>query len=189
MGSIYEGARTFGTGLAEFLNGLITPDLFAAVGQTIAGALNTAIYSALSFGEDFNWQNFGASLASGVNKFFETFDFIALADGINAWANGLLDALIEFLDDVEWELVGTKIGEFLAEQDFVSVGEKVAEALWKAIKAAWTTWKASFDAAPLETTVLSAILLLKWTGLGGAIWTSISNAIVFLSYHLAKQTI
>ena len=41
---IYQGARNFGKGLAEFLNGLISPQLFASTGRTIAGSLNTALY-------------------------------------------------------------------------------------------------------------------------------------------------
>ena len=49
--SIYESARNFGSGLASFLNGLITPELFGATGQVAQQALNTAIYAALSFGE------------------------------------------------------------------------------------------------------------------------------------------
>ena len=49
---VYAGARNFGTGLADFLNGLISPTLFGAVGRTIANSLNTAIYAALSFWAD-----------------------------------------------------------------------------------------------------------------------------------------
>lgn len=33
---VYEGAKFFGRGLATFLNGLITPEEFAAIGRTIA---------------------------------------------------------------------------------------------------------------------------------------------------------
>jgi hypothetical protein len=43
---VYKGAKNFGKGLASFLNGLISPELFSAVGKTIAGSLNTAIYAA-----------------------------------------------------------------------------------------------------------------------------------------------
>ena len=73
---IYSKARNFGKGLADFLNGLITPRLFGDVGMTIASALNTAIYTALSFGEEFDWTNLGDSIAAGVNRFFETFDLV-----------------------------------------------------------------------------------------------------------------
>ena len=73
--SIYEKARNFGSGLASFLNGLISPDLFGAVGRTIAGALNAVIYSALSFELTFDWNNLGNSLATSANDFFGNFDF------------------------------------------------------------------------------------------------------------------
>lgn len=53
---VYKVASNFGTGLAQFLNGLITPELFSALGGTIAGSLNTAVYAALSFGETFDGQ-------------------------------------------------------------------------------------------------------------------------------------
>jgi hypothetical protein len=38
--SIYENARGFGKGLADFFNGLISPELFGEVGKTIANSLN-----------------------------------------------------------------------------------------------------------------------------------------------------
>lgn len=74
----YESARGFGRGFAQFLNGLISPDLFWEVGHSIGGALNTALYAALEFGKDFDWSNFGLSIAAGINGFFSTFDFSAL---------------------------------------------------------------------------------------------------------------
>lgn len=129
----YEGARTFGTGLADFLNGLITPGLFGAVGMTIASALNTAIYTALSFGTTFDWKNLGSSLAAGVNEFFDTFDFGALADAIDAWVQGLWDALWTFIHDVEWKDVFKGIFDFLKHLDLDTVEIIVTALLIKKI--------------------------------------------------------
>lgn len=176
--SVYQGARDFGKGLADFLNGLISPELFGAVGRTIAGALNTAIYAALSFGETFDWSDFGLSIATGINEFFKTFDFKALAQTINVWAKGLLDALISALENTDWKMIGTKIGEFLATLDFTEIGSKIGIALWDAIKAGIDIWKGMFDAAPIETTILTAVAVLKFTGLGSLILGKIGGAIV-----------
>lgn len=164
--SIYTAASNFGQGLAEFLNGLITPDLFGAVGRTIAGALNTAMYAALSFGENFDWTNLGNSIASGINNFFSTFDFASAGQTINVWAKGLLDALITALDNTDWSLIGTKIGTFLGAVDFAEIGGKVGDAIWKAINAGIELWGGAFSAAPVETTIITAFGLLKFTGLG-----------------------
>ena len=173
--SIYEKARNFGTGLADFLNGLISPELFASVGRTIAGALNTALYFLNSFGTTFNWTNFGLSIAAGINSFFETFDFTTLAKTINVWAHGILDTIIALLKNVKWSEIGTKIGEFLATIDFTGIAAKVGKAIWEAIKGGVKLYANIFKEAPIETTIIKAIGLLKFTPLGGIIASKIGT--------------
>ena len=121
--TVYKAASGFGTGLAQFINGLITPKLFGNVGKTIAGTLNTAVYSALSFGNTFDFYEFGVSIATGINNFFDTFDFTALADTLNTWVDGLEDAIAGFLKTVKWSDILKKVGTFLSdlELDTVSV--------------------------------------------------------------------
>lgn len=126
----YEKARNFGTGLAEFLNGLFEgyngQTLFGEVGKTIASALNAVVYSALSFGETFDFKQFGINIADGINNFFRTFDFGALAQTLNVWVDGLieligttiketdkgaiLDAFIDFFGNLELDTVAIVIG-------------------------------------------------------------------------------
>lgn len=164
--SIYNSASNFGKGLAEFLNGLISPELFGAVGQTIAGALNTALHFLDSFGTEFDWVDFGESIAAGINEFFSTFDFILLADTINTWAKGILDTIITAINETDWKQVGNKIGTFLEQLDFTEIGSKIGKAIWGAINAGVELWKASFKAAPIETAILTACIALKFTNLG-----------------------
>ncbi len=159
--SIYEKARNFGKGLADFLNGLISPELFGALGRTIAGSLNTALHFLDSFGETFDWEDFGLSIATGINEFFATFDFALLAHTINTWAHGILNTIITFLDKTDWNMIGTRIGTFLAELDFVGVGKKVGKAIWKAINAGIDLWKGMFNAAPFETIIITLAGLKK----------------------------
>lgn len=154
---VYAGAKNFGIGLARFLNGLISPELFGAVGRTIAGALNTAIYAALSFGTEFDWRNFGDSIAAGINEFFRTFDLLSLADAINVWSHGILDAMISAIKKVKWKDIGTKIGEFLERLDFTGIGNKVGKLIWEAINAGIVFFKGMFDVAPIETSALLAV--------------------------------
>lgn len=176
--SIYEKARNFGTGLAEFLNGLISPELFASVGRTIAGALNTALYFLNSFGTTFNWTNFGLSIAAGINSFFETFDFATLANTINVWAHGILDTIITLLGNVNWSEIGTKIGQFLAAIDFTDIAGKVGKAIWEAIKDGVKLYANIFKEAPIETTIITAISLLNFTPLGGIIVSIIGTLLI-----------
>lgn len=119
--SVYGVARDFGTGLAQFLNGLITPRLFGDVGMTIAGALNTAIYAALAFGETFDFTNLGRSIASGINNFFSTFDFKAAGKALNTFVKGLKDAIKEAIKKLKWKDVFDGIKDFLSELDIDTV--------------------------------------------------------------------
>ena len=119
--SIYEKARNFGTGLAQFLNGLISPRLFGNVGRTIANSLNTVMYAALSFGEEFDWRNLGLSIASGINKFFSNFDFTSLAKTINTWVQGLFETMTVAISRVDWGKIYDDIITFLENLDIKTV--------------------------------------------------------------------
>lgn len=114
---VYQGAKDFGSGLASFLNGLISVDLFSATGATIAGALNTAIYSSLAFGETFDFEEFGLSIAEGINTFFRDTDFSALGQDIKTWVNGLKTTLITIIKEVEWGEILSGIGDVLKSLD------------------------------------------------------------------------
>lgn len=114
---IYEGARNFGKGLADFLNALISPDLFGAVGQTIAKALNAAIYAALSFGQNVDFKNFGYSIATAINNFFVKFDFKALAQTLNTWVNGIKQIIVTAITNIHWGDVFKGIGTFFSNLD------------------------------------------------------------------------
>lgn len=113
--SIYEKARNFGKGLADFLNGLITPELFGAVGRTIASAINTALYAALGFAEEFDWSNFGTSLATGMSEFIKNWDAGLTAETLSTFAIGLLDSMT------------SAIKTFMTKETFKDVGQKVVD--------------------------------------------------------------
>ena len=128
---VYQGARNFGKGLADFLNGLISPELFGSVGRTIAGALNTAIYAALSFGETFDFYDFGVSIATGINEFFRTFDFGALAQTLNVWVDGLIDTIAGFLKTISWSDILKGIGNFLGNLELDTITVIIGAIAWK----------------------------------------------------------
>ncbi len=119
--SVYQKARNFGTGLADFLNGLISPRLFYNVGKTISNSLNTAIYAALAFGTTFDWTNFGLSIAAGINGFFQNFDFKALATTINVFVQGVWNTLTTAIQNVDWKSVWNGIKDFITTIDLKTI--------------------------------------------------------------------
>lgn len=156
-----SAAKNWGKGIADTLNHFITPETFGATGNAIAMALNTAVQFALSFGQAFDFKNLGESIAAGINDFFATFNFKDLAATLNIWAKGILDAVITALDETDWDLIGSQIGEFLADIDLWAIGGKVGKALWKAINAGIKTFASSFSKAPVKTTLITLVAIPK----------------------------
>ncbi|MBR4590625.1 MAG: hypothetical protein IKO36_08225 [Bacteroidaceae bacterium] len=138
---VYEKARNFGKGLAQFLNGLIQPDTFYTVGKTLANSLNTVVEAALAFTNEFNWKKAGKSLEQGFLGIFDNINWdniFALADSLGTnladYLNNLftpelfsgagrtlansINTVFHFLDnfgkEFEWEEFGKSLSEGLA---------------------------------------------------------------------------
>lgn len=174
--SVYAGAKNFGKGLADFLNGLISPEMFGAVGKTIAGALNTAINAAFSFADTFEFYEFGKSLGTAVNNFLINFDWEQFADSINKWVDGFRETASGFFGAVDWgKIILTGIKTFgdleldtisfavlgYAFKNAVGVTKKtVLEAIGKALAA---TIGGTFTVGNALTLTLSVSIIAAYT--------------------------
>lgn len=118
---IYGYAKNFGSGFANFLNGLFNENTFIEVAKTIARLLNTRIYATTAFFKDFNWGKFGANLAKSLNTFLEEFDFVELTEGINAFLNGIIDAVSAFIHHISFESIINAIVDVLFTLDWSAV--------------------------------------------------------------------
>lgn len=128
--SAYKGAENFGKGLADFLTGLISPQLFYATGKTIANSLNTAITASLSFTDNFDFDDLGLSIASGINGFFQNFDFKKFAKAINGWVDGIEDTVFTALKNISWSDVLKGGVDFLTELDLDTVVIAIGAFQW-----------------------------------------------------------
>lgn len=88
---------------------------------------------------------------------------------------GIFDWFTRAIDSVDWEKIGRHIGSFLDGMDWTAIFTSAGNFIETAITAAIDLWKGSFDAAPIETTIITAIGLLKFTGFGDIIWGKISD--------------
>lgn len=88
---------------------------------------------------------------------------------------GIFDWFTRAIDSVDWQKIGRHIGSFLDGMDWTAIFTSAGNFIETAIDAAIDLWKGSFDAAPIETTILTAIGLLKFTGVGDIIWGKISD--------------
>lgn len=88
---------------------------------------------------------------------------------------GIFDWFTKAIDSVDWGKIGRHIGSFLDGIDWTAIFTSDGNFIETAIDAAIDLWKGSFDAAPIETTIITAIGLLKFTGVGDIIWGKISD--------------
>lgn len=113
----YEKARNWGKGLANFLNGLISPRLFENVGKTVAGSLNTALNFLNSFGKTFDWRDFGTSLSASLGGFFTTWDAGLTGETLSTFASGILEAMTGAIDELRenetFKTIGQKLVDFI----------------------------------------------------------------------------
>lgn len=188
---IYQKADNFGKGLADFLNGLISPRLFYDLGATIAGSLNTALHFLNSFGTTFDWTNFGLSIANGINGFFKNFDFALLAKTINAWVQGIYTMLTTAIKNVSWKDILKGITDFLSNLDIKTVEIIVGTLLIKKIISPKLGSVAlAFIGKSLSKAIAQAIAskigfeLVEGAGIGTAIMQAFKTIFASLSTNL-----
>ena len=149
----FSAVENWGRGLADFMNGLIAPDLFSDVGQSVGNALNAALSFLNNFGTTFDWSSFGQSIGTGLDTFFKTFNFSFAVDTFVNLANGIMTSLTLAVSTVNWDQVGQKLAEGV---NRIPVGEMIvnfANLLGTVVKAG-------------HTLLLSFILTLDWVSLG-----------------------
>lgn len=180
--SIYEKARNFGKGLADFLNGLITPRLFGDIGKTIAGALNTVFEAGGSFAKEFDWNNLGESLGTGLTEFFKTANFGQWGETVHDWVTGILDAGIALIENTDFDEIVTKLEDFmngLQVDDIADKTWKFAKTLGGAIaKAVEKLWNDANTKEKIGAAIVGFIAVAKLTGLSGVLGKAIVNAIM-----------
>ena len=184
---VYEKAIGFGKGLASFLNGLFAGQngktLFGEVGRTIASALNTAIYAALSFAEEFDFKQFGYNIADGINNFFRTFDFKSLAKTLNKWVDGIKEAFFTAIKNIDWKAVFKGIKDFATELDIDTVGVIIgALIIKKIIKANIAKTALEYFGGKISSKLVGAIAAkigvdATWSAVGKGIVAKIGAAI------------
>lgn len=133
-------------------------------------------------------QNTAQAWADKVEKMFEPVkklfkdlfkgDFFEAGQDLSGIVTGIFNWMSDAIASVDWYQIGQNIGQFLAGIDWTAVFTSAGNFIKTAITAAIDLWKGSFDAAPIETTILTAIGLLKFTGLGDILWKAIKDSIV-----------
>lgn len=88
-----------------------------------------------------------------------------------------LDTIIEKIENADWKLIGEKVGEFVGGIDWLEIIKKAFELKFNIWKAIAEVWFGAFEAAPIETAIITSIAALKFTGLGAVLSSAIAGAL------------
>ena len=171
---VRNAAVSWGYGLGAYLNGLIDKDMFAAIGDSIAKALNAVIVGAIAFTDVFEGSNVGTALATGINHAIEGInweDALTAAKGIG---DDVSSAINNFIQKTHWDSVGSTLANALNTglTTFFSITDNLDwEGIGTAIGTAINSFLEDFDSEDFVDGVngiidglLTAIDALKETG-------------------------
>lgn len=96
-------------------------------------------------------------------------DWFAVGGDVSSIVSGIFNTLSDAIAKVNWRQIGINIGEFISGIDWTEILKSVGKFVWEAINGAMDLWSGSFATAPVETAILSAFAVMKFTGLGSII--------------------
>lgn len=136
---IKDSAKSIAYKIASLINGYVeTPGLFSNIGRTIAEALNTAFDFLYTFATELHWDSIGLAISSGINGFFNTFDFKKAAETLNSWVDGIKTMIKTALSNTEWGDVWEGAKTFFSNLELDTVSILVGALIWKMGGAALT---------------------------------------------------
>ena len=176
-GVIKSAAYEMAHDISEYINGYIENVNWRDVGKTLIEGVNTAVLFASTIVNEVDWGLLGSSLGEAVNGIFANWDEEEMARMFKGAIQGALDLANTFLTKTDFEMIGHKIGNFLAELDLSQFAAPLADLILNLFKAAFNLLGTMAMEAPLETALLTAFAGAKFLGVGGLLGKSITSAL------------
>lgn len=127
-----------------------------------------------------------------VKQIFEDFavgDFFKAGQDTSNLVSGIFNWFADAIDKVDWYGIGRNMGDFLAGINWTEVFSSVGHFIWEGIKAAIELWSGSFTSAPIETTIITALGFMKFSGLGKIVGGKISDALSWKTVKTGLKTL
>lgn len=175
--------------IGEGLNGIVNTIDWEELGHLFAAKWN-AIFEVLgNAATTFKWSKFGTKLAASVNTFIADFEWAENGARLGELAKGLLDSIISFLENTDWQALGNGIADFIGGVDWGGILERLAEGigaalgglaalLWGLIEDAWNSVVEWWQETAFEDGQFTI------TGLLNGIWEGVKNIDSWIIEHI-----
>ena len=139
-----------GVFIGEALNGLVNAISWEDIGHFFAEKWN-AIFSVIGeAARTFEWSNFGLELSNGINTAISDFDWAESGARLGDLVKGILDTIITFFENTNWQELGNNVATFIGSIDWTGLFEKLSQGigaalgglaafLWGLIEEAWNS--------------------------------------------------
>lgn len=164
--------------IGELIKGIDTKGIGENFGKLVNSIVN-AIYTLVSNKE--TWKDLGTKIGDGINGFFKGFGksgWKKLGKTISNTFSGFATTITTALNTVDWDYVGQCIGDFLSGIDFGKVAIDLAKLALAVGKAIAKAIKGSMETAPIETSIIGVLAILKFTGLGKEIFKTLATKVM-----------
>lgn len=115
-----------------------------------------------------------------VEKLFKDIkigDWFAVGGDVSTIASGIFNFFSKAIANVDWQILGNNIGLFLVGIDWTDIFSSLGELIGNTIEGLVEAYEWTFNVAPLETAIISAVGLLKFTPVGAIISKKIAQGI------------
>ncbi len=146
--------EAIGNFIGEGLTAIVTTVNWEEAGNLLSSKWNAFFDIIGGVAQTFDFSELGLQLSNGVNGFIADFDWAGNAESISDFVKGLLDTIISFLENTDWQELGNGIADFIGGIDWGGILKRIAEGvgaalggfaalLWGLIEDAWNsvvTW-------------------------------------------------
>lgn len=102
-------------------------------------------------------------------------DWFAVGEDTSNIVSGIFGFFSNAIAQTDWYTLGNNIGLFLAGINWTEILSSIGRFIWEGINASIDLWKGLFDAAPIATTVVTALGVLSGAFAQGGIFSKVTE--------------
>lgn len=125
--------NSVGQFIGEGLNGVVETIGWAEIGHLLASKWNALFETLNNIATTFDWANLGLNLSNGINTVISDFDWAKAGESLSNLAKGLLDSIIVFFENTNWQELGNSVADFIGSIDWSGIADRLFEGIGAAL--------------------------------------------------------